>query len=44
MQIGAQSTPVFYINGVQLKGAQSIDAFVQIIEAELASAASTGGE
>ena len=44
MQIGAQSTPVFYINGIQLKGAQSIDAFLQIIEAELANAASTGGE
>lgn len=44
MQIGAKSTPVFYINGVQLKGAQSIDDFIQIIEAELASAATTGGE
>ena len=44
MQIGAQSTPVFYINGIQLKGAQSIDAFIQIIEAELANAAAAGGE
>ena len=44
MQIGAQSTPVFYINGIQLKGAQSIEAFIQIIEAELGNAASAGGE
>ncbi len=38
--IGAQSTPVFYVNGIQLKGAQPVDAFSQVIEAELTAAGS----
>ena len=44
MDIGAQSTPVFYINGIQLKGAQPVDAFSQVIEAELAAAKSSGSD
>ncbi len=39
MAIGAQSTPVFYVNGIQLKGAQPVDAFSSVIDAELAAAA-----
>ncbi len=41
MAIGAQSTPVFYVNGIQLKGAQPVAAFSDVIEAELAA---NGGE
>jgi len=41
MAIGAQSTPLFYVNGIQLKGAQPLDAFSSVIEAELAA---SGGE
>ena len=37
MAIGAQSTPVFYVNGIQLKGAQPVDAFSSVIDAELAA-------
>ena len=43
-EIGARSTPVFYVNGIQLKGAQPVDAFSQVIDAELAAAKSSGGE
>jgi protein-disulfide isomerase len=34
--IGVQSTPMFFINGVPIIGAESIDAFKQIIDQELA--------
>jgi len=44
MDIGAKSTPVFYVNGIQLKGAQPVDAFSQVIEAELSLAKSSGSE
>lgn len=37
MAVGAQSTPVFYVNGIQLKGAQPVDAFSSVIDAELAA-------
>jgi protein-disulfide isomerase len=36
--VGAQGTPTFFINGKKLVGAQPIDAFKQMIDAELASA------
>src|SRR5712691_2927396 len=36
--VGAQGTPTFFINGKKLVGAQPIDAFKQLIEAELAGA------
>jgi protein-disulfide isomerase len=34
--LGIQSTPTFFINGVPILGAESIDAFKQIIDQELA--------
>ncbi len=34
--IGVQSTPMFFINGVPILGAESIDAFKEIIDQELA--------
>jgi protein-disulfide isomerase len=34
--IGANSTPTFFINGRRLEGAQPLDAFKAIIDAELA--------
>jgi len=37
---GVSGTPAFYINGVQLTGAQPASAFEKIIESELASAQS----
>ena len=43
MEIGAQSTPVFYINGIQLKGAQPVEAFSNVIEAELIAAKDASG-
>src|SRR6266852_1746020 len=36
--VGAQGTPTFFINGKMLIGAQPIDAFKQLIDAELAAA------
>ena len=36
--VGAQGTPTFFINGKKLVGAQPVDAFKQVIDAELASA------
>lgn len=35
--LGVTGTPTFFINGIPLVGAQPIEAFVQIIEAELAA-------
>jgi protein-disulfide isomerase len=35
--LGVTGTPTFFINGIPLVGAQPIDAFVQIIEGELAT-------
>lgn len=37
-QIGADATPIFYINGVMLRGAQSIDKFREIIDREIPKA------
>jgi protein-disulfide isomerase len=34
--VGVSGTPAFFVNGVSLSGAQPVDAFVQIIERELA--------
>jgi protein-disulfide isomerase len=34
--LGVTGTPTFFINGIPLVGAQPIDAFIQIIDAELA--------
>ncbi len=36
-QLGVQSTPTFFINGIPMIGAQSFEAFQQVIEAELAN-------
>jgi protein-disulfide isomerase len=36
--VGANGTPAFFINGQSLSGAQPIDAFKKIIDAELAKA------
>jgi protein-disulfide isomerase len=36
VSIGVRSTPTFYINGIQLVGAQSLAAFQSIIDKELA--------
>lgn len=38
-KVGVTGTPAFFINGIGLRGAQPIDEFVKIIEAELARAA-----
>ncbi len=35
---GVTGTPAFFVNGIGLKGAQPVDEFVKIIEAELAQA------
>ncbi len=37
MQLGANGTPTFFINGKRLVGAMPFDSFKQIIDAELAS-------
>ncbi len=37
--VGATSTPSFFINGISLSGAQPVEAFTSIIDAELARAA-----
>ena len=37
-QVGAQGTPTFFINGRKLVGAQPVEAFKLVIDAELASA------
>lgn len=36
-QVGAGGTPTFFINGRKLVGAQPVDAFKQVIDAELAA-------
>ena len=36
--LGAQGTPTFFINGKKLVGAQPLDRFKQVIDAELAAA------
>lgn len=36
---GVTGTPAFFVNGIVLKGAQPVDEFVRIIDAELAAAA-----
>jgi protein-disulfide isomerase len=36
--VGANGTPAFFINGQSLSGAQPIDAFKKVIDAELAKA------
>lgn len=41
-KVGANGTPAFRINGKTLSGAQPIEAFVGIIDAELAAAAELG--
>jgi protein-disulfide isomerase len=38
MQLGATGTPAFFINGKKLTGAQPIDTFKRVIDAELAAA------
>ena len=38
MQLGATGTPAFFINGKKISGAQPIDNFKQVIDAELAAA------
>ena len=35
-KVGAQGTPTFFINGNKLVGAQPVDAFKKLIDAELA--------
>ncbi|MBK9293400.1 MAG: DsbA family protein [Oligoflexia bacterium] len=35
MKVGVNSTPTFYINGYAIKGAQPLEAFVDIIEEQL---------
>ncbi len=37
-ELGISSTPTFFINGIQLVGAQPIEAFKQLIDKELANA------
>ncbi len=36
-ELGVTGTPVFFVNGIRLKGAQPIAKFVQLIEEELAA-------
>ena len=38
-KVGANGTPFFFLNGVELSGAQPFDRFREIIDAQLASAA-----
>ena len=35
LSVGARSTPLFYVNGIQLKGAQPVEAFSEVIDEEL---------
>ncbi len=37
-QLGAEATPTFFINGIELRGAQPLQAFRDIIDRELATA------
>jgi len=37
-KLGITSTPMFFVNGYKVKGAQPLDAFARIIDAELADA------
>ena len=39
---GVKSTPTFFVNGIQIKGAQPFSEFQRIIESELAAATPTG--
>jgi len=41
-KVGANGTPAFRINGLALSGAQPLDAFTSIIDAELVAAADLG--
>jgi protein-disulfide isomerase len=34
-EVGVTGTPAFFVNGIPLTGAQPIEAFEQVIEAEL---------
>jgi protein-disulfide isomerase len=36
LELGINSTPTFFINGIKLIGAQPIEAFMQVIDEELA--------
>ncbi|MBV1911102.1 MAG: DsbA family protein [Kangiellaceae bacterium] len=35
-RLGVEATPMFYINGITVRGAQPLEAFVKVIESELA--------
>jgi protein-disulfide isomerase len=37
VEVGANSTPTFFVNGIKLSGAQPLENFAQIIDAELAA-------
>ena len=37
MKVGARGTPTFFINGVPVRGAQPLDKFTEIVDAELAA-------
>jgi protein-disulfide isomerase len=37
-RVGANGTPAFYINGVELSGAQPLEKFKEVVDAELAKA------
>jgi len=39
-EAGVNGTPAFFVNGIPLSGAQPLDAFVELIESELARAGS----
>jgi len=41
--VGATGTPTFFVNGKQIMGAQPIDKFTEVIDAELAVAGKQGG-
>jgi protein-disulfide isomerase len=41
---GVTGTPAFFVNGIVLKGAQPVDEFVRIIDAELAAGAAETAE
>ena len=37
MEVGAASTPTFFVNGILLRGSQPIESFSKVIDAELAA-------
>jgi predicted DsbA family dithiol-disulfide isomerase len=37
MEVGAGSTPTFFVNGILLRGAQPLESFSKVIDAELAA-------